>query len=228
MTIGGFQKISLSDFPGVISSIIFTRGCGFRCPYCHNPELVDAQRFGPEIPWADVHRFLRSRSGRIEGVVITGGEPTAHDDLPDILAQIRSDGFRIKLDTNGSCPSRLAAILESRLVDFVAMDLKAPLARYSEVARVPVDTGAIVESTRLILSSRLPHEFRTTFAKPLLSTDELLSIAETVRGCTSFVVQGLRTGKLLAADARLVPPSDAELQSAVAVLRAAGHNATAR
>jgi pyruvate formate lyase activating enzyme len=228
MTVGGFQKISLSDFPGVISSILFTRGCGFRCPYCHNPELVDPARFGPEVPWSEIRSFLRARSGRIEGVVVTGGEPTVHADLPALLAELRSMGLRIKLDTNGSHPAMLRALLSARLVDFVAMDVKAPLERYQNVVRADVDTEAILSSIKLILESGCWHEFRTTYVTPLLSAADLSRIAELVRGCHRYVVQTFRGGKLL--DPQLTGGSVrvTETEQLVADLKAAGHRAVAR
>lgn len=228
MTIGGFQKISLSDFPGVISSIIFTQGCGFRCPYCHNPELVNAAGAGPAIPWEEVRAFLGTRSGRIEGVVITGGEPTAQADLPDVLADLRSMGLQIKLDTNGSNPKMLHTLFSDRLVDYVAMDFKAPLERYSEVVRTEVDSAVILASVRLILESGCAHEFRTTYAPPLLTAADVSSIAEAVRGCRCFVVQAFRSGKTLDPQFPFKPVSGAEMDAIVSDLTTSGHSVTAR
>ncbi len=229
MVIGGFQKISLSDFPGVISSIVFTRGCGFRCPYCHNPELVDPSRFGAVVPESAVKDFLRSRAGRIEGVVVTGGEPTVQPDLPGFLAEIRSMGLKVKLDTNGSNPSGLRRIVSERLVDYIAMDVKAPLALYERVVGVPVDAAAITESIELVRGCGLPHEFRTTFGGSAVSLDDLLSIGELVRGCQRYVIQAFRGGKTLEAGLAASPSPDArELRQAVARLIAAGVPAEAR
>lgn len=197
MVVGGLQKVSLSDFPGVISAIVFTRGCGFRCPYCHNPELVDPARFAEEIPWDEVKDFLRTRSGRIEGVVVSGGEPTVHADLPERLAELKALGFRVKLDTNGSNPTMLRKILSDRLADCIAMDVKAPLTRYEDVVRAAVDTNDILASIRLVAGSGLPHEFRTTFARPLLAFEDLASIAELVRGCDRYMVQAFHGGTTL-------------------------------
>jgi pyruvate formate lyase activating enzyme len=197
MVIGGFQKASLSDFPGVISSIVFTRGCGFRCPYCHNPELVDPSRFAKAIPWIEVKSFLESRVGRIEGVVVTGGEPSCHSDLPDLLAELKTMGLRVKLDTNGCNPTLLRRVMEARLVDFIAMDIKGPLALYERVAGVPVDTADIEASLEMVRGCGLPHELRTTLAPSVLSIEELLSMADLVRGCHRYVVQAFRAGKTL-------------------------------
>jgi pyruvate formate lyase activating enzyme len=197
MVVGGLQKLSLSDFPGMISAIVFTRGCGFRCPYCHNPELVLPESFAKTIPWEEIEAFLLARAGRIEGVVVSGGEPTVHVDLPERLAELKTMGFRVKLDTNGSNPTMLQNILSSGLADYIAMDVKAPLEKYRHVTRAAVHTEDILASIRLVLGSGLPHEFRTTFATPLLSFEDVESIGELVRGCDRFVVQAFRGGVTL-------------------------------
>jgi len=139
MIIGGLQRFSLIDYPGKISAILFTRGCNFRCPYCHNPELVDPQRYAE--PWQEEEywAFLQSRTQKLDAVVVTGGEPTLQEDLEPFLEKIRKMGFLIKLDTNGSNPDVLKDLLSANLVDYIAMDIKAPLEKYSEVAKVPID-----------------------------------------------------------------------------------------
>jgi pyruvate formate lyase activating enzyme len=197
LVIGGLQKFSLSDFPGRISAIIFTQGCNFRCPYCHNPELVDPGRYVSPVSEETVISYLLDRIGRLEGVVITGGEPTVHGDLPDFIRKIRALGYAIKLDTNGSRPSILSEVISAGLVDFVALDVKAPLSRYVEVVRAPVDTDDIRRSIRLVIESGIPHEMRTTFVPSLLCLDDLKEIAETVRGCRLLVVQGFRPTRTL-------------------------------
>jgi len=229
MVIGGFQKTSLSDFPGVISSIVFTRGCGFRCPYCHNPELVEPSRYGAVVSECEVKDFLRSRLGRIEGVVVTGGEPTFQSDLPEFLAEIRSMGLKVKLDTNGSNPGRLRSIISESLVDFIAMDVKAPLALYEKVVRVPVNAADIRASVELVRGCGLPHEFRTTFGGSALSLDDLLSIGELVRGCQRYVIQAFRGGRTLEPGiAGSRSPDSRRLKEAAAHLTAAGIPATVR
>jgi pyruvate formate lyase activating enzyme len=199
MVIGGFQRVSLSDFPGVICSIVFTRGCGFRCPYCHNPELVEPSRFGAVVLESDVKEFLRSRTGRVDGVVVTGGEPTIQPDLPRFLSEIKTMGLKVKLDTNGSNPGLLRSIISERLVDFIAMDVKAPLALYRRVVRVPVDVDDVQTSVDLVRGCGLPHEFRTTFGGSPLSIEDLPMIGELVRGCHRYVIQAFRGGKTLEA-----------------------------
>jgi pyruvate formate lyase activating enzyme len=197
MVIGGFQKFSVSDFPGRISAIVYTRGCNFRCPYCHNPELVDPARYAPAIPVSEVLDFLRSRIGRLQGVVVTGGEPTLHADLPQFLSAIRSLGFDTKLDTNGSNPDLLEQVMTMRLVDYVAMDLKAPLFRYREVTGVDTSSDDIRRSVRLVIESGLHHELRTTYEESLLSHQDLREIAQTARGAQRLVLQSFRPTKTL-------------------------------
>lgn len=197
MVIGGFQKFSLSDFPGKISAIVFTRGCNFRCPYCHNPELVDPERYVSPIAEETVIAHLQNREGRIQGVVVTGGEPTQHEDLPAFLERVKGVGCAVKLDTNGSHPALLKQLVDSGLVDFIALDVKAPFRLYSSVARVSVDTADIHRSIRLVIESGIPHEMRTTYVESLLSLDDMREIAETVRGCKALVVQSFRPTKAL-------------------------------
>ncbi|MEN6490430.1 MAG: anaerobic ribonucleoside-triphosphate reductase activating protein [Rectinema sp.] len=168
MLIGGLQRCSLVDYPGHLCAVIFTQGCNFRCPYCHNPQLVDPARFEAPLDEEKVFNFLRSRIGRLRGVVVSGGEPLLNDDLPEFLDRIGQMGYLVKLDTNGSFPDRLSAIVSAGLVDFIAMDVKAPFGRYGELAGVPVDVGAIQESIRIIRNSGTEYLFRTTLAKPLL------------------------------------------------------------
>lgn len=223
MVIGGFQKFSLADFPGKISAIVFTRGCNFRCPYCHNPELVDPARYAPEIPQEEVLRFLGSRRGQLQGVVVTGGEPTLHDDLSLFLAAVRALGFAVKLDTNGSNPDALHGLIRDSLIDYIAMDVKAPLAAYPRVAGARVRAEDIERSVRLVIGSGLPHELRTTYEGSLLSTQDMAAIAEIVRGCAHYVVQGFRPSRALDPAMRgLARPDRARLQAILRLMETAG------
>jgi len=213
MVFGGLQKFSLVDFPGKISAIVFTRGCGFRCPYCHNPELVDPARYATPIPYDEIMRFLGSRKGRLQGVVVTGGEPTFQDGLPDFLTALRRLGLSTKVDTNGSNPDVLNEIIARGLVDYFAMDLKAPLDSYSRVAGVQLSTDDISRSLRLIVGSGLPHEIRTTYVESLLSLREMTEVAALARGCERFVLQRFRPSKSLDAEMLSQPvPSQTRLQ----------------
>lgn len=192
MRIGGLQKLTLIDYPGKAACVIFTQGCNFRCGYCHNPELVVPQRFCPLIPVQDVFDFLRDRVKYLQGVVVSGGEPTVHKDLLSFLATIKALGFAVKLDTNGSRPDVLAAALKKGLLDFVAMDVKAPLAKYAAVARAAVDPALIQQSIDLIAGAGIPHQFRTTVVKALGLELDLLDIQRMIHHNSHYRLQCAR------------------------------------
>jgi pyruvate formate lyase activating enzyme len=177
MVIGGLQKFSLIDYPGRISAIVFTRGCNFRCPYCHNPELVDPARYGPILPEAEVLSFLESRRGRLDAVTLTGGEPTLQPDLDRFLHAVKGMGYLTKLDTNGSNPELLEALIRRRLVDYLAMDVKGPLGKYERVAGVKVQTEKIRRSVELVIASGIGYEFRTTIVRSQLDPADLAETA---------------------------------------------------
>jgi pyruvate formate lyase activating enzyme len=214
MLIGGFQKFSLSDYPGRISAILFTRGCNFRCPYCHNPELVDPDRYSELMDQEEILSFLESRASQLQGVVITGGEPTLQPDLPDLMKRIKRSGFLVKLDTNGSDPLMIGRLLAQGTIDFCAMDVKAPPASYERISRVQVDPDKILSSIALIRSSGIEHELRTTFVPSLLSLEEMAEIGNLAAG-SPFIVQRYRRSKIL--DPGLL--ENAESSDAVEALR---------
>lgn len=189
MRIGGLRKFSIIDYPGKLAAVVFTQGCNFRCPYCFNPELVLPECYQPLIREEDVLSFLEARRGQLEGVVITGGEPTMQEDLPAFLRKIRAMKYSIKLDTNGSHPSRLQEIIRSGLVDYIAMDIKAPLPKYHLFSGADVDVERIKESITLIIVSGVEHEFRTTAVKPLISPDDLRAISGLVAWGRRYFVQ---------------------------------------
>ena len=162
MKIGGLQKFSLIDYPGMVCAIIFTQGCNFRCPYCHNPELVLPAFFGDTLKNEDVLEFLSSRTDQLDGVTITGGEPTIQKDLVSFLRKIKSLSFRIKLDTNGSKPIVLKKLLSEGLVDYIAMDIKAPFNDYPAITKVQTDITYLKQSMNIILDSNIDYQFRTT------------------------------------------------------------------
>lgn len=196
MNFSGLQKTSLSDFPGRVAAVVFTLGCNFRCPYCHNPDLVLG---GAEasITEDEVLDFLRLRHGRLGGLVVSGGEPTLHARLPDFLRRVRAAGLDIKLDTNGSRPEVIRGLIDEGLVDFVAMDVKAPLDRYREVVQSEVDPAALRASIDLIRASELDHEFRTTAVRPLVEPEDLVEIGSLLRGCQRYVLQPFVASELL-------------------------------
>lgn len=197
MKIGGLQKLSLSDYPGKITAIVFTQGCNFRCPYCHNPELVDPQRFGPLIPEAEVLDFLDRRRGKLEAVTVTGGEPLLQETLLPFLRRLKGMGYLVKIDTNGSCPGPLAELLRDRLADYVAMDLKGPLGKYGNLVTATVDPARIRESIALLRKAGIAHEFRTTVVRSQLTFADLLAAAQLIAGAPLYVLQTFVASKLL-------------------------------
>jgi pyruvate formate lyase activating enzyme len=195
MIIGQIQKTSLIDYPGKISAIIFTRGCNFACPYCHNPELVDPTRFIDPLREDEVIAFLKKRTGQLDAVVITGGEPMIHADLIEFMKTIKDMGYLIKLDTNGTNPDMLCKAIERGLADYIAMDIKAPFALYDTVTRTLVDTGAIKSSIDLIMDARQPYEFRTTLVRSLLKPEDILHIGHMIKGARMYVLQNFVPSK---------------------------------
>jgi pyruvate formate lyase activating enzyme len=221
MDIGGIQKISLSDYPRRISAVVFTQGCDFRCPFCHNPQLVDPARFGPRLPEGEVLSFLERRRGKIDAVTVTGGEPTLQGDLPRFLTMVKEMGYLAKLDTNGARPDVLVRLLRDGLLDYVAMDVKGPLESYARLAGRPVATAAIAESIAMVMGAGIPYEFRTTVVKVLLSADELRAMGRLVPGaCRWFLQQFVPAGLLDAGLAAAPQYTEEELAALVEELRA--------
>ena len=181
MRIGGLQKISLIDYPGRISAIVFTQGCNFRCPYCHNPELVDPAQYGPILPEEEVFSFLERRRGKLEAVTVTGGEPTLQADLEIFLQQIKKMGYLVKVDTNGSNPAMLERLIRRRWVDYLALDVKGPLHKYGQIVKAKVETAKIRRSIELIASSEIEHEFRTTVVRSQLDKEDLIATAKLLK-----------------------------------------------
>ncbi len=187
MRIGGLQKCSLIDYPGKISAIVFTVGCNFRCPYCHNPELVDET--SEEISEDEIFEFLGRRKNLLDAVTITGGEPTMHDDLISFIRKIKALGFLVKLDTNGTTPDIIETVKNENLVDYIAMDIKAPVNSYEKTVGRPVNADAIRKSIALIMNGTTPYEFRTTVVKTLLSSEDIRAIGEDIRGARTYYLQ---------------------------------------
>ncbi|MBP6881465.1 MAG: anaerobic ribonucleoside-triphosphate reductase activating protein [Candidatus Pacebacteria bacterium] len=195
MRLGGLQKTSLIDYPGKMCAIVFTIGCNFHCPYCHNPELVDET--AEEISEEDFFTFLKSRVGLLDAVTITGGEPTLHDDLLLFIHRIKQMGFLVKLDSNGTNPGTLRKLIDAKLVDYIAMDIKSPLQKYSETVARPVDIVHIKESIDLLREGKVGYEFRTTVVKVLLSSDDFHEIGELIRGSDLYYLQKFVPTKIL-------------------------------
>jgi pyruvate formate lyase activating enzyme len=173
MKIGGLQKFSLLDYPKELSAIVFTQGCNFRCPYCHNPELVEPRIYSPLLNTEKVLRFLYKRRKKLSAVVVTGGEPTLQEDLIPFLKILKAMRFKVKLDTNGALPDVLSKVIHAGAVDYIAMDLKAPLILYPALTQSDVDPNSVMRSMELIRLSGIEYEFRTTFAPQMLSWKNL-------------------------------------------------------
>lgn len=195
MRLGGLQRTSLIDYPGKVCAIVFTIGCNFRCPYCHNPELVDET--AEEISEEDFFTFLASRVNLLDAVTITGGEPTMHDDLVEFITKIKSLGFLVKLDSNGTRPDMLRTLINQKLVDYVAMDIKSPLSKYDKTVARPVDIERIQKSIALLKEGKVPYEFRTTVVKALLSPEDFHEIGKLIEGAAVYHLQKFVPTKLL-------------------------------
>lgn len=198
MIFGGLQKLTLIDYPGRVAATVFTVGCNFLCPYCHNPELVDPKKIKnqPRTNEQEILDFLATRQGLLEGVCITGGEPTLFSDLPEFIKKIKKMGFLVKLDSNGTNPQMLEKLLTDKLVDFIAMDIKAPLEKYKKVAGEKVSLENIQRSTEL--TKQAPdYEFRTTVLPALLTQKDILSIGRWLQGAKKYYLQQFKPTKTL-------------------------------
>ncbi len=192
MRIGGLQKFSLIDYPDKFSCIVFTQGCNFRCPWCHNPELVYPHFFKDTISENYIFDFLESRKNDLEAIVITGGEPTIQPDLTEFIEKIKKMGYLVKLDTNGSNPYILEKLLKNKLVDYVAMDIKAPPEKYSLLIGKSIDISLIFKSIKIIEKYSSDYEFRTTFIPSLLSEDDIARIRRMVKNKKKHKIQKFR------------------------------------
>lgn len=187
--IKGLEKFTPKDFPGFISSTVFLGGCNFRCPYCHNRDLVLNPAKLPTFPLDFFLDYLTSRKGWLEGICVTGGEPLLHDDLEDFLALLKERGLLVKIDTNGSFPSRLEYLIQKGLVDQIAMDVKAPLERYQEVTGSKVRGETILRSINVIKNSGLRYVFRSTVVPGLVGADDIKEISQMLNGADTFQIQ---------------------------------------
>lgn len=193
--IGGLQKTTMLDFPGKISAVVFTQGCNFLCPYCHNSDLVLYK--GEPLAFTEVIAFLAQRKKVLEGVVISGGEPTLHDGLFSFCATLRSLGYAIKLDTNGSKPDVLRRLLQMKLLDYVAMDIKASPCRYPEEISPGNLGSAIMESIALLNKSTVEYEFRIPCVTPFITAESFQEILVAVRGSVPIFLQQIRQEHVL-------------------------------
>jgi len=189
MRIKGLLKLSLIDYPGRLCSVVFVSGCNFRCPYCQNPDLVNDSEELPELDEAEILRVINARKKYIDGVCITGGEPTIHKDLADFCRKIKTLGLLVKLDTNGSNPKMVKELIAKKLVDFVSVDIKAALAQYSRAAGIVFDTRNLLDTIDAIKSSGIEHEFRVTAVPGIVDKDGIRDIARLASGSKLAIQQ---------------------------------------
>ncbi len=220
MQIHGFQKMTLLDFPGKVACTVFTGGCNFRCPFCHNALLVTQIDSGGVIAENEVLDLLKKRIGLLDGVAITGGEPLLQPDLPDFIRRIKEMGYAVKLDTNGSFPDRLRELFAENLLDYVAMDIKNSKEKYAQPAGLEtMDLAPVEESVRLLAASGIAYEFRTTVVAEYHTVADFGAIGEWIAGAPRYFLQGFTdSGNLIgdAAGLHAVPKEEMEKMRAAA------------
>lgn len=210
MKIKGFQGTSLLDFPGRIASLIFFGGCNLCCPFCHNPTLVlDPEQY-PDYPLDDLLDELRQRGSFIDGIVVSGGEPTLDPDLPLLLREVKSLGLAVKIDSNGLVPAMLERLFAEGLVDYLALDLKTAPERYGELHHAPVDSATLRRSIALLLASGVAYEIRTTCVPGLVEARDLVTMGEAIAGADLWVLQQYVPRYALAEEWRALVPHPPE------------------
>lgn len=240
MIISGIQKTSLIDYPRKICTVLFTRGCNFFCGFCHNPELVLPQKFRARIPLYKIFAHLKKLRGKIEGVVITGGEPTIHKDLPDFIKKIKRLGYAVKLDTNGTNPKMLQKLINQKLIDYVAMDIKGPLEKYHTITGRRINIDKIKESVKIIKqlslnpstlskvegrnyphqSASIQYEFRTTVVPTLHEKSDFIKIAKWLSGTNKYYLQKFRPALTLNQHLQKIKPfTEKEMQEFKRILQ---------
>jgi len=198
MRIGGLQKCSLIDYPGQVAVVIFTQGCNFRCPYCHNRDLVLPEEFGDPIPEEEVLNFLLSRRRYLDAAVVSGGEPTEQEDLIPFLEKIKAMGFLVKLDTNGSRPPVVKDIVRRGMADYIAMDIKTTWEKYPKAIGVDFPVEKIRETAEFLKTAGIDHEFRTTVVEPFCGFEDVRRIAAELKGTGVYRLQSFQqSGKLI-------------------------------
>ncbi len=233
MEIKGVVDVSLVDWDGKVSSVFFLPSCNFRCPFCQNSALVLHPETEKTIPFSRVKDLLEKQKGWIDGVCITGGEPTVHHDLLDLCSKLKEMGFLVKLDTNGTDPRMVKELIERRLVDYIALDIKAPLSeeKYSKAIGIDSETFLTkVKSTlEILLKSEIQYEFRTTIVPTLHKRADIEEICRSIEGCRKYVIQRFRGENTIdPAFSELTPFSDDEMEVFVAAARTFLPNVTTR
>lgn len=226
MKIYGLQKTSLLDYPEHLSAILFTGGCNFNCPYCQNSELLHLQNAVP-LDDEEIFSFLKKRAGILEGVVITGGEPTIASDLADFIRRIRKLGLKVKLDTNGTHPEQIRYLLKQHLLDYLAMDVKACPEHYSRAAGVSVSLETVCQSIHLIMHSGLPYEFRTTVVRELHELSHFHHLGQLIQGAGLCCLQTFRDGDTVNVQG-LHPFSEEDMKKAAEILQLYVHQVKIR
>ena len=220
MNISGIQKLTLLDYPGKVACTLFTAGCNFRCPFCHNAGLVLPDRLEEaSITEDEVMSFLKKRAGILDGVAITGGEPLLHTDMPEFLEKIKNLGYKIKLDTNGSNPKLLKEIVNAGLVDRVAMDIKNAPTEYDKTAGCSVDMEKIEESKDFLLTGTCDYEFRTTVVKGIHTKESLIAAAKWISGAKEYYLQQFKDSENLIAPDAFEPFDENEMHELADAVR---------
>jgi len=198
MKIGGLQKTSLLDFPEEVSSIIWTVGCNFSCPFCYNKDLVNGKI--QEISEDEVLAYLEKRKKLIDGLVISGGEPFLQKDLKDFCKKVKKLGYKIKIDTNGTYPDKLKELIDEKLVDYISMDIKAPTKKYDSLAGKKIDLKKVKKSIKIIQESNVDYEFKTTFVPELLTKEDIVEIGKELKGSKKYFLQQFKNDIPLISD----------------------------
>ncbi|OIP76317.1 MAG: anaerobic ribonucleoside-triphosphate reductase activating protein [Parcubacteria group bacterium CG2_30_36_18] len=199
MEIGGLQKVTLIDYPGRIAATVFLCGCNFKCPWCYSSELVLPEKIKkqPKISEREFFKYLKDRKKLLDGLVLCGGEPTINKKLPSFIKKIKKMGFLIKLDTNGSDPKILKKLIDEKLIDYVAMDLKGPKERYSEFSGRKVDVKKIQKSIDILKENKVDYEFRSTIVPSLHTKEDVIEMAKWIRGAKRYYLQNFRPEKTI-------------------------------
>lgn len=217
MFFAGFQKLTLLDYPGKVACLLFTMGCNFRCPFCHNASLVRAEEKAT-ISGEEILSFLKKRKGVLDGVCISGGEPLVHRGLYDFIKEIKNLGYSVKLDTNGSFPDTLKALVNEKLVDYVAMDIKNSFESYSKTAGIHTNLDKIKESIDFLMSEAVDYEFRTTLVKELHTYADMESIGKMIKGAKRYFLQNfVDSGDVLGKN--IHPLEENELEKMIEIVK---------
>jgi len=199
MQIGGLQKLTLIDYPGRLAATVFLIGCDFKCPWCYSSELVLPAKIKrqPKISEKEFFNFLKERKKLLDGLVLCGGEPTINKKLPELIKKIRKLGYQVKLDTNGSNPKMLKKLINDKLIDYVAMDIKAPKEKYKKILGKKVKIEDIEKSIKILKEGKVDYEFRTTVVPTVLDKKDILEIAKWIRGAKRYYLQNFRPEKTI-------------------------------